>query len=225
MQPHDRIPLDDFVEYDADEMVQRSSEHLAHLRRRHSIRSFSNRAVPQEVIENCLLAAGSAPSGANHQPWHFVAISSDEVKKQIREHAELQERGFYDEKRAGEEWLKALKPLGTDANKPYLEIAPWLIAVFSKKRGGMHDDGETTNYYVHESVGIATGFLLNALHTSGLATLTHTPKPMSFLSKVCGRGDNERPYMLIVAGYPAEGATIPLHATHKKSLEEISSFL
>ncbi|TKB50092.1 nitroreductase family protein [Ferrimonas aestuarii] len=225
MQPHSHTPLADFVEYPPQEMLSRSQAYLEQLRRRHSIRSFSDKPVAQEVIENCILAAGSAPSGANHQPWHFAAIGSAEVKSQIREQAELHERGFYDDKRAGQEWLDALKPLGTDAQKPYLEIAPWLIAVFSKKRGGMSDDGETQNYYVHESVGIATGFLLTALHNAGLATLTHTPKPMSFLSKICGRGDNERPYMLIIAGYPGDDATIPAHAQHKKSLEEIASFL
>lgn len=225
MQPHSHTPLADFVEYPPQEMLSRSQTYLEQLRRRHSIRSFSDKPVAQEVIENCILAAGSAPSGANHQPWHFAAIGSAEVKSQIREQAELHERGFYDDKRAGQEWLDALKPLGTDAQKPYLEIAPWLIAVFSKKRGGMSDDGETKNYYVHESVGIATGFLLTALHNAGLVTLTHTPKPMSFLSKICGRGDNERPYMLIIAGYPGDDATIPEHARHKKSLGEIASFL
>ncbi|USD39250.1 nitroreductase family protein [Ferrimonas sp. SCSIO 43195] len=225
MQPHDSEPLSDFIEYDSEQMRQRAQLFLQQMRRRHSIRSFSDRPVPRQVIEDCILTAGSAPSGANHQPWHFVAIHSDEVKSQIREQAEALERGFYEDKRAGEEWLEALKPLGTDAHKPYLQTAPWLIAVFSKKRGGLQDDGETTNYYVHESVGIATGFLITALHQAGLATLTHTPKPMSFLSRVCGRSDNERPYMLIVAGYPGEDASIPAHARHKKSLAEIASFL
>lgn len=218
------LPLTDFIEYPQDEMLKRAEENYQHVKRRHSIRKFSNRAVPQAVIEKCILAAGTAPNGANHQPWQFVAISSPEVKAQIREQAEALEQAFY-AGRAGEEWLNALKPLGTNASKPYLEHAPWLIAVFSKKRS-VEEGDEKTNYYVHESVGIATGFLIQALHHSGLATLTHTPKPMSFLSKICGRdNDNERPYMLIVAGYPAEDATIPEHAVQKKSLSEICTFI
>jgi len=224
MIEHDSSPLTDYIEYPIEEMVERSKVFYQDIKRRHTIRSFSDRPVPQEVIENCIKAAGTAPSGANHQPWHFVAINSADVKKQIREQAELHEAGFYDG-RAGEEWLEALKPLGTDANKPYLEHAPWLIAIFSQKKGGIHAEDKNTNYYVHESVGIATGFLINALHSSGLVTLTHTPKPMSFLSKICNRGDNERPYMLLIAGYPAEDATVPAHAQVKKSLSEISTFL
>lgn len=224
MQDHDASPLDDYIEYPAAEMLERSEHFYQEIKRRHSIRQFSNRPVDKAVIENCLKAAGTAPSGANHQPWHFVAISSEEVKKQIREQAENHERAFYDG-RAGEEWLDALKPLGTDADKPYLEHAPWLIAIFSQKRGGISIEEENTNYYVHESVGIATGFLINALHSSGLVTLTHTPKPMSFLSKVCGRDDNERAYMLLIAGYPAENASVPHHAKVKKPLEDIVTFL
>jgi len=224
MKEHDSSPLTDYIEYPIEDMVERSKVFYQDIKRRHSIRSFSDRPVPQEVIENCIKAAGTAPSGANHQPWHFVAIHSADVKKQIREQAELHEAGFYDG-RAGDEWLNALKPLGTDANKPYLEHAPWLIAIFSQKKGGINAEDKNTNYYVHESVGIATGFLINALHSSGLVTLTHTPKPMSFLSKICNRGDNERPYMLLIAGYPAEDATIPAHAQVKKSLSEISTFL
>lgn len=224
MQDHDASPLDDYIEYPAAEMLERSEHFYQEIKRRHSIRQFSNRPVDKAVIENCLKAAGTAPSGANHQPWHFVAISSEEVKKQIREQAENHERAFYDG-RAGEEWLDALKPLGTDADKPYLEHAPWLIAIFSQKRGGISIEEDNTNYYVHESVGIATGFLINALHSSGLVTLTHTPKPMSFLSKVCGRDDNERAYMLLIAGYPAENASVPHHAKVKKPLEDIVTFL
>ncbi|WP_282109843.1 nitroreductase family protein [Shewanella algicola] len=218
------LPLTDFIEYPQDEMLKRAQDNYQHVKRRHSIRAFSDRAVPQAIIEQCILAAGTAPNGANHQPWHFVAISSPEIKAQIRQQAEALEQAFY-AGRAGEEWLDALKPLGTDANKPYLEHAPWLIAVFSQKRS--EDEGaQKTNYYVHESVGIATGFLIQALHHAGLGTLTHTPKPMSFLSKVCGRdNDNERPYMLIIAGYPAEDASIPQHAVNKKSLAEMCDFI
>jgi len=219
------FPLTDFIEYSDEEMLVRAKRHYDEVRRRHSIRQFSDRAVPQAIIEQCIQTASTAPSGANHQPWHFVAISSPEVKAQIRREAEALERAFY-EGRAGEEWLEALKPLGTDANKSYLERAPWLIAVFSQKRGGIENDASKINYYVHESVGIATGFLLQALHHAGLGTLTHTPKPMSFLSKVCGRdNDIDRPYMLIVVGYPDEGATIPAHSMQKKTLDEIASFL
>lgn len=219
------VPLTDFIEYPPEQMLARATQHLADVRRRHSIRKFSSRPVARELITQCILAAGSAPSGANHQPWHFVAIQSPQVKQQIRIEAEALEQGFY-AGRAGEEWLDALKPLGTNANKAYLETAPWLIAVFSQKRGGVAEQDDKTNYYVHESVGLATGFLLQALHHAGLGTLTHTPKPMSFLSKICGRdNDNERPYMLIVAGYPAEDATVPQHALKKKTLQQICSFL
>ncbi|MBB1362604.1 MULTISPECIES: nitroreductase family protein [unclassified Shewanella] len=218
------LPLTDFIEYSPDEMLKRAQDNYQQVKRRHSIRAFSDRAVPQAIIEQCILAAGTAPNGANHQPWHFVAINSPQIKAQIRQQAEALEQAFY-AGRAGEEWLDALKPLGTNADKPYLEHAPWLIAVFSKKR--TEESGEQkSNYYVHESVGIATGFLIQALHHAGLGTLTHTPKPMSFLSKVCGRdNDNERPYMLIIAGYPADGATIPQHAIEKKSLAEICDFI
>ncbi len=225
MQKHDCIPLTDFEEYSTELMIKKADENYQNIKRRHSIRAFSDRPVPKEVIETCIKAAGTAPSGANHQPWHFVAIHSEDIKKQIREEAENLERSFY-EGRAGEEWLDALKPLGTDASKPYLEHAPWLIAIFSQKKGGIHTEDKNQNYYVHESVGIATGFLIQALHHSGLVTLTHTPKPMSFLTKICQRNaDNERPYMLLIAGYPAEDATIPDHALVKKDLNEIASFI
>lgn len=224
MKSHDNSPLDDYIEYPVEEMLSRSQAFYQDMKRRHSIRSFSDRQVDRAIIENCLKAAGTAPSGANHQPWHFAAIHSPEVKKQVREQAELHEKGFY-EGRAGDEWLNALKPLGTDANKPYLEHAPWLIAIFSQKKGGIHAEDKQTNYYVHESVGIATGMLITALHNAGLATLTHTPKPMSFLSKICNRPDDERAYMLLITGYPAEDASVPKHAQVKKPLEDIASFL
>jgi len=218
------FPLADFIKYSEEEMLLRAKSHYDEVKRRHSIRQFSDKAVSRELIEQCIKTAATAPSGANHQPWHFVAISSPEVKAQIRHEAEALERAFY-EGRAGEEWLKALKPLGTNADKSYLEHAPWLIAIFSKKRN--EEEGEQkTNYYVHESVGIATGFLIQALHHAGLGTLTHTPKPMSFLSKICGRDNsNERPYMLIIVGYPSENATVPEHALKKKPLTEICDFI
>ncbi|MFA3792442.1 nitroreductase family protein [Aliiglaciecola sp. SL4] len=224
MKQHIATPLSDYIEYSVEDMLKRSEDFYENIKRRHSVRQFSDRDVPQSIIENCIKAAGTAPSGANHQPWHFVAIHSADVKKQVREQAEQHEQGFY-AGRAGEEWLDALKPLGTDAQKPYLEHAPWLIAIFSQKKGGVSAGEKHTNYYVHESVGIATGMLITALHHAGLVTLTHTPKPMSFLSKICNRPDDERPYMLLITGYPEESATVPKHAQNKKALSEISSFL
>lgn len=219
------LPLTDFESYSEEDMLKRAKDNYHLVKRRHSIRKFSDKAVPKEIIAQCILAAGTAPNGANHQPWHFVAINSPDIKAQVREQAEALEQAFYQGK-AGEEWLEALKPLGTNADKPYLEHAPWLIAVFSQKRQELEEGEQKANYYVHESVGIATGFLIQALHHAGLGTLTHTPKPMSFLSKVCGRdNDNERPYMLIIAGYPADDATVPRHALEKKTLDEIASFI
>ncbi|MBT1451160.1 nitroreductase family protein [Glaciecola sp. XM2] len=224
MKTHVQHPLTDFVEYPPQQMLARAEAFYSDIKRRHSIRKFSSRDVPQSIIETCIKAAGTAPNGANHQPWHFAAISSKEVKRQVREQAEAHEQRFYNGG-AGEQWLDALKPLGTDAQKPYLEDAPWLIAIFSQKKGGIEQGQKQQNYYIHESVGIATGMLITALHTAGLVTLTHTPKPMSFLSKICKRPDDERPYMLLVVGYPAEDATVPDHALKKKSLEQIASFL
>lgn len=225
MKEHACVPLSDFHEYPVEEMLSRSRAFYEEIKRRHSIRSFSDRPVPREIIENCIRAAGTAPSGANHQPWHFSAISSPDVKRAVRIKAELEERAFYDDRKGGETWLNALEPLGTDADKPYLETAPWLIAIFAQRRGGVSVEESQKNYYVPESVGIATGFLINALHNCGLATLTHTPNPMKFLNEVCGRDPAERAYLLLVTGYPAEDATVPEHALIKKSLEDISTFL
>lgn len=224
MKDHDNIVLPDYKEYPEAEMVERSERFYQEIKRRHTVRNFSSKPVPREVIENCLRAAGTAPSGANHQPWFFSVIGSPEIKKEVRLHAEKEERAFYDEGKGGEEWLDALKPLGTDSEKPYLETAPWLIAIFAQRKGGLHAGEERKNYYVPESVGIATGFLINALHESGLATLTHTPKPMNFLNDICERPVTEKPYILLVAGYPSEDATVPVHSTIKKPLEDISDF-
>jgi nitroreductase len=225
MKEHDNVPLSDYIEYPVEEMQRRAESFYQEIKRRHTVREFSDKPVPREVIENCLRAAGTAPSGANHQPWFFSVIGSPEVKKQVRIHAEKEERAFYDEGKGGEVWLNALKPLGTDSHKPYLETAPWLISIFAQRKGGVKAGEQRKNYYVPESVGIATGFLINALHNSGLVTLTHTPKPMGFLNEICDRPKSERPYILLVTGYPAENATVPVHATQKKSLEDISQFL
>lgn len=224
MMQHDSLPLPDYREYPPAEMAQRAEWFYTEFKRRHTVRDFSDRPVPREIIETCLRATGTAPNAANHQPWFFSVIGSAPLKKKVREAAEIEERAFYAGK-AGEEWLDALRPLGTDASKPYLETAPWLIAIFAQRRGGVRAGIERQNYYVTESVGIATGFLIAALHHAGLATLTHTPKPMNFLNELCNRPDTERPYILLVAGYPAAGATIPVHATIKKPLEEIAAFL
>ena len=225
MKDHECVPLSDYIEYPVEEMKERARSFYADIKRRHTVREFSDKPVPREIIENCLKAAGTAPSGANHQPWFFSVIGSPEVKKQVRIHAEIEEHAFYDEGKGGEVWLNALKPLGTDAHKPYLETAPWLISIFAQRRGGVTAGDQNKNYYVPESVGIATGFLISALHNAGLATLTHTPKPMGFLNEICDRPKSERPYILLVTGYPAESATIPVHATIKKSLEDISEFI
>jgi iodotyrosine deiodinase len=204
------------------EVEQRAQDFYETIRRRRTVRAFSDRAVPRDVIENALRAAGSAPSGANMQPWHFVAIANPGIKARIRIAAEIEEKALY-EHRAGKEWLKALAPLGTDEHKPFLEVAPWLIAVFLKRFTVDADGERRKNYYTAESVGIACGFLLAALHWSGLATLTHTPSPMKFLGEVLERPDHERAYMLIVAGYPAEDAMVP--AIKRQPLEAIASFV
>ncbi|MFT4925097.1 MAG: iodotyrosine deiodinase [Phenylobacterium sp.] len=223
MKEHDCLPLPDYQEYPVEQMLARSKDFYQQISRRHTVRDFSDRTVPREVIEECIRAAGTAPSGANHQPWHFALISSAPAKAEVREKAEKEERNFYDERKAGEEWLDALAPLGTDSSKPYLQTAPWLIAIFAERRGGIEAGMDRKNYYVPESVGIATGFLINALHNAGLVTLTHTPKPMNFLNDICQRPVTDKPYILLVTGYPSEAATVPDHAMVKKSLSDISS--
>ena len=182
--------------------------------------NFSDEPVAREVVETCIAAAGRAPSGANHQPWHFCLIGDQIMKQKIREAAEEEERAFYGG-RASEEWLDALAPIGTDANKPFLEIAPWLIAIFAQRRGGIEAGMDKKNYYINESVGIASGFLLAALHDAGLSTLTHTPKPMNFLNEVLGRPSDEKPFLLVVVGKPAKDAMVPDHALVKKPLKDI----
>mgnify|MGYP003955022957 CR=1 FL=1 len=203
-------------------MRARAAAFYQELRARRSVRSFSPKPVPREAIADAIRAAGTAPSGANLQPWRFVVVGDPATKRRIREAAEAEERAFYGG-RAPEEWLAALAPLGTDADKPFLETAPYLIAIFAESHGLAADGARTKHYYVQESVGIATGFLIAALHHAGLATLTHTPSPMGFLSKLLGRPAHERPYLLLVVGYPAEGAQVP--TLRKKELDEIAVFL
>lgn len=206
------------------ERIVRARAAYESLATRRSCREFADTLVPREVIEYAIRAAGTAPSGANHQPWHFAAVSSPEIKRRIRLAAEEEERDFYTH-RASAEWLAALAPLGTDHDKPFLETAPWLIVCFAQRKGGIAEDGKATNYYVTESVGIACGMLLATLHGAGLATLTHTPSPMGFLREICGRPAHEKPLMIVVAGHPAPGATVPEHALKKKPIETIASWL
>lgn len=191
------------------------------MEQRRSVREFSPDPVPQQVIHDCLRTAGSAPSGANRQPWHFAVVTSVAIKRQIREGAEAEERDFY-QRRAPDDWLAALAPLGTDANKPFLETAPCLIVVFAEKFSQSASGSKRKNYYVTESACLATGFLLAALHNAGLATLTHTPSPMKFLNSILSRPDTEKPLMVIVTGYPAEQAKVP--DITRKDLKEFTSF-
>ena len=206
------------------ERIARAEAMRDRLKLRRSCRYFADTPVPRAIVEAAIEAAGSAPNGANHQPWHFAAISTPETKRAIRDAAEAEEREFYAGK-AGPQWLEALGPLGTDADKPFLETAPWLVVVFAQRKGGIEEDGETQNYYVSESVGIACGLLLATLHEAGLATLTHTPSPMGFLRAICGRPDHEKPVMIVVVGHPAKDASVPAHALDKKPLSRIASWL
>jgi iodotyrosine deiodinase len=214
-------PLFGFRREPATIMQQIAREHYEEMKRRRTVREFSAEPVPESVIEDCLRTAGTAPSGANLQPWHFAVVRSPEIKYQIRVAAEAEEREFYAH-RAPPEWLEALAPLGTDANKPFLETAPCLIVIFAKAYEWLPDGRKVKNYYVSESVGIATGFLIQAFHHAGLATLTHTPSPMSFLNEILNRPSNERPSILLVVGFPADAAKVP--KITKKTLEQISSF-
>ena len=221
MTTGDFIPLD-FEKRSADSTSKRAQDFYQLMSKRRTVRDFSTQPIPAGVLEQVILTAGSAPSGANMQPWHFAVIQNPDVKKRIRKAAEAEERELY-ERRASEQWLKVLEPLGTDANKPFLETAPALIAIFLKrftvdKKGEKHK-----NYYTSESVGIATGLLIAALHNAGLATLTHTPSPMKFLSDILERPDNERPFLLLVCGYPAENVTVP--NIKRQRLETIASFV
>ena len=215
------IPLPPRAALADDEIEMRAAAFYAQIRQRRTVRDFSARPVSRRVIEDCIRAAGTAPSGANMQPWHFAAVTDPAIKHQIRVGAEKEEQEFY-ERRAPAEWLQALAALGTDANKPFLEIAPWLIAVFSKPYHLKADGTRVKHYYASESVGIATGFLVAALHHAGLVTLTHTPSPMAFLNGILGRPAHEKPFLLLVAGHPWEDAVVPDFA--RKPITEISSF-
>ncbi len=215
-------PLSTYQEYPVDEMKQRAGKFRRDLQQRRTVRDFSERPVPKSIIDQCLLAAGTAPSGANMQPWHFAAVTDPEIKAKIRVAAEHEERQFYQEK-APQEWLDALAPLGTDERKPFLETAPWLIAIFVQRHGVLDDGRSVKHYYATESVGIATGMLITAVHHAGLASLTHTPSPMNFLNRLLGRPANERPFLLLVVGYPTEDAEVPVIT--KKPLEDIASFI
>ncbi len=222
MSEHRMVPLKSYREYPVEEMRERVERFYADMARRRTVREFSDRPVPRDIIETALLAAGTAPSGANLQPWHFVVVSNAETRKKIRAAAEAEEREFY-EHRASPEWLAALEPLGTDSNKPFLETAPYLIAVFLQKYGRLEDGRKVKHYYPTESTGLATGMLITALHQAGLATLTHTPSPMKFLNEILGRPTSERPFLLLVVGYPAGDARVP--DIERKDLAEFTTFV
>ncbi len=216
------IPLADYKYLPGPEMIERSEEFYNEIRKRRTVRGFSNKSVPPEIIKNCIKSAGTAPNGANLQPWHFVVVTNKRIKHKIRMAAEEEEKEFY-KKRAPEEWLKALEPLGTDEHKQFLETAPFLIVIFSKSYDVLPDGKKVKQYYSIESTGIAAGILITALHHSGLVTLTHTPSPMGFLNDILKRPVNEKPFLILVTGYPADGVKVP--DIKKKSLDEITSFM
>jgi nitroreductase len=219
---YEPVPLSTYRRYEADEMVARAEAFRDEVRRRRTVRHFSPEPIPDGVVEACIEAAGTAPNGANRQPWHFVVVTDSEVKSRIREAAEEEEVDFYSN-RAPPEWLAALRHLGTDEHKPFLEEAPALIAIFAESYEVGEDGRKVKNYYVSESVGIATGILITGLHEAGLATLTHTPSPMGFLNEILGRPSNERPFLLLVVGFPAADAHVP--DIGKKPLGDITSFV
>jgi iodotyrosine deiodinase len=213
--------LADYQEYPVRDMRRRAAAFYADIRRRRTVRDFSPRHVPRKIIEDCLRAAGTAPNGANMQPWHFVVVSNPDIKRTIRVEAEKEEYDFYHHK-APQEWLDALAPLGTNEHKPFLETAPYLIVIFAQTYGVLPDGRKVKHYYAQESVGIAAGILITAIHHAGLVSLTHTPSPMGFLNKILRRPSNERAFLVLVVGYPAEDAMVP--AITKKPLEEIATF-
>ncbi|MCY4206480.1 MAG: nitroreductase family protein [Roseovarius sp.] len=214
------IPLPDRQDMSDSRAISLTSDFLAFMKCRHSVRDFSSRAIPEEVISNCIAIAGTAPSGANQQPWHFAAISDANLKARIRGAAEKEEERFYDGG-AGDEWLAALEPIGTGVSKPHLTDAPWLIVVFAQRYGANPDGSRRKHYYVPESVGLATGMLITALHKAGLCSLTHTPNPMRFLNGLLNRPENEKPVMILAVGHAAREATVPMAAKIKKPLDQI----
>jgi iodotyrosine deiodinase len=218
------LPLPDRVQMDDAQALAAVTAFRDYMRKRHSVRQFETRPVSLDVIAACIATAGSAPSGANHQPWHFVAVSDPALKSQIRAGAEDEERAFYSGG-AGDEWLAALEPIGTGVHKPHLTDAPWLIVVFAQRYGMTQDGTRYKNYYVPESVGIATGLLIAAIHHAGLVCLEHTPNPMKFLGPLLGRPAHEKPVMILPVGYPASDATVPAVAKRKKPLTEIMTVL
>ena len=222
MKPYPTIALPAYREFPLEEMRSRLAEFQGDVQRRRTVRDFSARPVPRDIIEMALQAAGSAPSGANLQPWHFVVVSGAGKKRQIRIAAEREEKEFY-QHRAPAEWLAALAPLGTDTRKPFLEIAPYLIVVFMQKTGVLPDGRKVKHYYPAESTGLATGILITALHRAGLVLLTHTPSPMGFLNELLDRPKRERPFLLLVVGYPAKDAMVP--DIHRKTLDEFVTFI
>ncbi len=215
------IPLE-FGEQSENEMKDRAERFASFATQRRTVRQFSDRPIPAGVLEACLRTAGSAPSGANLQPWHFVVVTDPETKRRIREGAEQEEEAFYD-RRAPQEWLDAVEPFNTLPEKPFLEQAPCLIAIFAQRTGADKDGRRPKHYYVNESVGIATGLLITAVHHAGLVSLTHTPSPMRFLNEILDRPDHERPFLLLVVGYPADDATVP--DIQRKPVNEISTFI
>jgi len=216
------VPLTSYREYPPEQMKEHAAAFRAEMQRRRSVREFSSRPVAREVIEACLLAAGSAPSGANMQPWSFVVVGDPAIKRRLREAAEEAEYEFYHAK-APDDWLNALSPLGTNEQKPFLEAAPYLIVIFAQTYGVLSDGHKRKHYYVRNSVGIATGILIAAIHSAGLVCLPYTPSRMDFLSRILGRPENEQPFLILVVGYPAEGATVP--DIGKKLLDEIATFV
>ncbi len=217
-----QVPLSSYTELPTDEMRERARAFLKQAQDRRTVRDFSDRPIPRDIIETCILAAGTAPNGAHRQPWRFVAVSDPEIKRAIRVAAEEEERAFY-AGRAPDDWLEALEPLGTHETKPFLDTAPYLIVVFAESYAVEESGEKRKNYYVTESVGIATGLLITAIHRAGLVSLTHTPSPMGFLNEILGRPENERPFLILVVGHPASDTTVP--ELRRKSLEEIATFI
>ncbi len=216
------IPHPGVLKFSEEEMKQRASDFKELMQKRRTVRDFSDKPIPREIIEDCLMAAGTAPNGANKQPWHFVVVSDPKVKQQIRIAAEEEEHEFYHHK-APDDWLDDLVPFGTNEFKPFLEKAPYLIAIFSQSYHLDEEGNKEKHYYVKESVGIATGMLITAIHNAGMVSLTHTPSPMGFLNEILGRPSHEKPFLLLVVGYPEDDIMVP--DITKKSLNELSSFL